>query len=173
MPELDLHSRSCSGYPFESPHLDVEIYRLITTVAASRVFAEGVEDEHDGLKWEWYKRIELPEVSRLLVSISAIARNSIDADRGADGAQSLEADTPVGILVPNTDYPDRQEGLEFRNACNKILHADQINPGVEDSSRGLMSALEPRVYLYGEYRGSKWRASVDIYDFAMVAGSLC
>lgn len=173
MPELDLKDGGDSGYPFESPHLDVEIYRLITTVAASQVFAKELEDGQDAPMWKWYKRMEMPEISRLLVSISAVARNNIDSRWNAGDSYPAQVEKPVGVLIPNRDYPDRAEGLGFRNACNKILHADQVNPEVVDLEKGLVSALEPQVHLYGEYRGSEWKATIDIYDFAMAAGAVC
>jgi len=137
MPELDWRGKSGSGYPFEPPHLDVEIYRVITTIAASSVFAERIEDRQNGSNWKWYKRMELPEISRLLVSISAIARNSIDAGRGDNGSHCSEADAPVGVLIPNVDHPNRKEGLGFRDACNKVLRADPINPDVIDPEEGI------------------------------------
>lgn len=105
--------------------------------------------------------MEMAELSRLLVSISAITRNNIDVYPSHDDSTFVE--NVVGVLTPNLMNSEKQKSLEFREACNKVLHADYINPGVEDKKRGLDSALESQVYLYGRYRGDNWRAVVDIY----------
>lgn len=174
MPEIDSSSLlSTYGFPFESTHLDIEIYRLISVVAASRTFAEKIaEDESDGQGWKWYKRAELPELSRLLVSIAAISRNNIDSFPGAHSSDRQFIEMPVGVLWPDREEQEVSEPLGFRDACNKILHTDQFNPEVEDASRRQYSALEPWVHLYGRYRGKEWKASLNVFDFAMCAGSL-
>lgn len=173
MPELELSERhATSGFTFESPHLDMEIYRLITVVAGSRELAARVDQEKAGSqKWKWFKRAEVPELSRLLVSIAAICRSNIDAFDSWTDLDEIKINAPVGVLCPNLDQPGNTEELRFRSACNKILHTDRFNPDVEDPERGMDSALRPLVHLYGQYRGNDWKATLEIYSFAMRAGS--
>ncbi|MGD2177923.1 MAG: hypothetical protein PVG71_08895 [Anaerolineae bacterium] len=173
MPELDLRSPCNTGFPFESSHLDLEIYRLLTAVAASSVLTERADDEVDGPKWKWLKKMELPEISRLLVSIAAIARNNIDSCPGSRQVDARLIERPVGFLIPDLSAPNSREPLGFRESCNKVLHADFINPEVTDLSKALYSALKPLVHLYGSHRGSDWRATVHVYEFAMTALALC
>jgi hypothetical protein len=172
MPELDLSERhDRSGFQFESPQLDMKIYRLITTVAGSYELAERVGREEEGQKWEWFKRAEIPELSRLLVSIAAICRSNIDAFDAWSDLDEMEIDAPVGILYPDLSEPENDEELGFRSACNKILHTDRFNPDVEDPARGMDSALRPLIHLYGQYHGDNWKAILQIYRFAIQAGS--
>lgn len=171
MPELTLSDRhSTSGFPFESPQLDVQIYRLITVVAGSRELAARVDRDGDGQKWEWFKQAEIPELSRLLVSIAAICRSNIDASESWSEIDEMDIDAPVGVLHPDLSQPENEEELGFRSACNKILHTDQFNPDVENPERGMNSALRPLVHLYGEYYGDNWKATLQIYQFALRAG---
>lgn len=170
MPELELADQSTPGYPFESPELDKKIYRLITTVAGSQDLAKRVDREGDGQKWEWFKRAEIPELSRLLVSIAAICRSNIDASESWSEIDEMDIDAPVGVLHPDLSQPENEEELGFRSACNKILHTDQFNPDVENPERGMNSALRPLVHLYGKYYGDNWKATLQIYQFALRAG---
>lgn len=79
MPELDLREKAgIPGCPFESPHLHLEIYRLVATVGASGALVTKANESNDP-GWGWLKRVEMAELSRLLVSIAAITRNNIDA----------------------------------------------------------------------------------------------
>jgi hypothetical protein len=173
MAELDLRSSRNAGYPFESPNIALEIFRLATAIAASETLAELAKDELDGLKWEWLRLAEFPEICRILVSIAAITRSNIDSNPSSQAADAHLIAKPVGTLRPDLDNPHKTEPLEFREACNKILHANYINPDVSDIAQGMKSPLKPRLYLYGKHRGKEWRATVEIFAFAIAATQLC
>lgn len=173
VPELDMQSLGIRGYLFESPNLTLEVFRLVTAFAASETLAEMTQDERNGSTWQYLKQIEFPEVCRILISIAAIARSSIDSDLTIRGADAHLIQRPVGVLAPDLDEPDEWEPLGFRQACNKVLHADRANADVLDVSRGMDSSLGPRLYLYGEYQQKQWRAVVYVYEFAMTAMHFC
>jgi hypothetical protein len=170
---MELRSLQKGGYPFESPVLDLEIFRLVTAIAASETLTEKMQDELDSPKWEHLKQLAFPEICRTMVSIAAIARSNIDSSPASQHADTHLIQRPVGILVSDLEKPDECKSLEFRQACNKILHANYINFGVKDASQGIDSALEPQIYLYGEYYQKEWRVVVDVYAFAMAALHFC
>ena len=156
---------SGQGFIFETPFIDLEIYRLATVVLASRPMAELGRDEFNGRKWEWLGKIEFTEVSRLLVSIAAIVRNNVHDIPST----RMELRQPVGLLIPNLNRPDRHEDLSFREACNKILHASEVLPKTVEIAEEVAPALEPLVDLYGEKGKKPWKAVLDVRLFAVAA----
>ena len=154
--------------------MDYEVYRLLTAVYASPALASRQSPDHaPGAHWDWLQNVEGSEVSRLLVSIAAMARNGADATKAAEEGCHEEYDerqrSPVGRLVPDLESPGESIDLSFREACNKVLHALSVQaerePGREDSA----GPLTGFVNLYGEHRGKRWRARIDIPEFALTA----
>lgn len=74
----------------------------------------------------------------------------------------------VGSLCSPADATDPTD-LTLREACNKILHAEDIGFYVDDtqySSECMMPQfLEPRIALYGSRGRTAWRAEVSIDRF--------
>ena len=167
MPEL-ASGPGDRGYPYESPHIEMEIYRLIACVSASRSFSEGLSDASDGPRWMYLKRAEFGEICRILVSVAAILRNTLDA-----GYSGEEATRPVGLIHSDIDNMKEPETLVFRQACNKILHAFKVHADVEDPSQGIKSPLTSLIHLYGEQNGKTWHAIIDIKSFALTAVYAC
>ncbi|MDP3937547.1 MAG: hypothetical protein Q8R92_05350 [Deltaproteobacteria bacterium] len=165
MTEYDRRGVWTVGYPIESTYLDLEIYRLVAIFGAAPLVAST-----ENFDWGWLKRhYEFPEACRLLVSLAAILRNQIDASplSAEDGLAKHGAS--VGTLVPDRSKPGKSKPLSFRDACSKILHADFINPDVTDAEKPNESPLNPVVHLYGELLGKKWKASLNVYEFAQCA----
>jgi pimeloyl-ACP methyl ester carboxylesterase len=111
--------------------MHLELYRLLTILEASPALAdfEG-SDESDKQQVDFLRRgHEFAEVSRIVVSLAAIIRSEITAIPLADkGYYDLPLNRPVGVLRSDLSVPGASEDLYFREACNKILHADQVNP---------------------------------------------
>ena len=166
MAELDLQT---TGYTFESPNLELEIFRLVTTLAASEKLAEMAKTEPDGRKWEWLKKSEFPEICRILLSIASIVRNNIDSDSNLSEYDAFKVNRPVGLIVTDLSTPTKKDPLNLREACNKIIHATRVNPDVCDVNQGMNSALTPFVYLYGDHRGKEWCALINVFEFAASA----
>ena len=156
------------AYLYESPFLDLEIYRLITILESSPALAEFKGNyDADRNKIEALREWEFPEVSRIVVSLAAIIRSARAASPRAY-AGDLELERPVGVLMPDATNPRAWESLEFREALNKVLHADQV-----DSERAAdTGALTGELILYGRHRGKDWQARLDLREYALAALSL-
>jgi hypothetical protein len=162
--------RGIVAFLYESPFLELEVYRLMTILESSSALADyGGTYEGDRRKVEFLRGWEYPEVSRIVVSLAAIIRAAMDADPGVYRGDfiELEVERHVGILRPDATQPQAQESLEFREACNKIIHAKRVVPQRADSG-----ALTGVLFLYGDYRKKDWEARLDLREFALGALSL-
>jgi hypothetical protein len=86
-------------FAFETPYLDLEIYRLVTILEASPALADFEGRESDKRKLEFLRGWEFPEVSRIVVSLAAIIRFALDVDPGGDGPYREALETG-GHLIP-------------------------------------------------------------------------
>ncbi len=69
------------AFLYETPYLDLEIYRLMTILESSPALADyGGTYEGDRDKVEYLRRSEFPEVSRIVVTLAAIIRAALDSD---------------------------------------------------------------------------------------------
>jgi hypothetical protein len=66
-------------FAFETPLLDLEIYRLLTILEASPALARFSGSATDKQMLEFLRGWEYPEVSRIVVSLAAIVRSALDA----------------------------------------------------------------------------------------------
>ena len=116
------------AFSYETPFLDLEIYRLMTILESSPALADyGGTYEGDRGKVEFLRGLEFPEVSRIVVSLAARIIAARDADPQLY-AGDLEIERPVGVLMPDATRPDAWESLGFREACNKVIHAERVDP---------------------------------------------
>jgi hypothetical protein len=116
---------------------------------------------------------EFPEISRIVVSLAAIIRSAIDADRRYYESVSKEAlDRQVGILFPDKGDFELQEPLRFREACNKIIHADLVNLETAPDNQGPPEPLTGRLNLDVHKDNKEWCAELDLKAFALSALSL-
>lgn len=160
--------RRIMSFLYESPFLDLEIYRLLTLLEASPALAEFEGTfERDKPKVEFLRGFEFREISRIVVSQAAIIRSAADADPKAYDDLNLER--PVGVLMTDATQPRAWEALDFREACNKILHADLVEP---DRMPPDIGALTGQLILNGRHRGKDWEARLDLREFALAALTL-
>jgi hypothetical protein len=103
----------------------------------------------------------------MVVSLAAIIRAARDADPQLY-AGDLEIERPVGVLMPDATHPEVWESLEFREACNKVIHAKRVDPGRTVDT----GALTGELILHGDFRKKDWQARLDLREFALAALSL-
>ena len=96
------------------------------------------------------------------MSLAAIIRSSLDADPvgGGDSYYRAALGRRVGTLIPDLENPQEQEPLDFREACNKVIHAKSVEPEMAPAIQGMTPPLTGRLVLYGDRRGKEWRASM-------------
>jgi hypothetical protein len=160
--------RGIVAFLYETPFLHLEVYRLMTILESSSALAdyEGTYED-DWAKVEFLRGLEFPEVSRIVMSLAAIIRAARDADPQLN-AGDLELERPVGVLMPDATQPHAWESLEFREACNKVIHAKRVDPKRTADT----GALTGELILHGNYRKKDWQARLDLREFAVAALSL-
>ena len=168
-------------FTFETPFLDLEIYRLISILVARPALAEFEGNESDKRKLEFLRHLERPEVSRIVVSLAAIVRSSLDAHSIGGGfyIRKLEGEAlerQVGTLSPDKSNPHFEEPLRFRKACNKVLHADRVDFETKMVPTAVPSdtqaPLTGCLTLYRRLAKKEWRAELDLKEYAFSALAL-
>jgi hypothetical protein len=159
MSEFDLKHPSYNGYPKEDVILYLDLYRLISVFGASNYlnkFRSQGEFSHYDMH-SIFRKFEYSESSRLLVSIAAQLRNSIDND---------VLEKTKNIAVGSIKYKKSKKELTLRDACNKILHAEYINFDLKGNPDDIFgSCLNSKIYLYGKKDKEEWRAEVLVDKF--------
>jgi hypothetical protein len=148
------------GYPIAAEAFDYEVFQLACTFAASTELLRLSKD-YPGIA-RLCQTFELSDAARRLVSVAAMVRSALDT------WSTVERDgliRDVGRLVPNVTQPDSTVALTFREACNKILHADSMDLVSDASPVG----LRYEILLAGQKGDREWRAYVDVLRFVDVA----
>src|SRR5215213_6175911 len=140
----------------------------MTILESSSALADyGGTYEGDRGKVEFLRGLEFPEVSRIVMSLAAVIRAARDADPQLY-AGDLEVERPVGVLMPDATRPDVWESLEFREACNKVIHAKRVEPKRTVDT----GALTGELIWHGDFRKKEWQASVELRELARAAVAL-
>lgn len=162
------------GYPIEGILIELEIYRLLCIFCSShdlhKLSTGGENDDLDSMR----QKFEETEACRLLISIAIMLRSITDTTPSHTKLRLGEQEPVVGTLQPDIENNEtKTTDLMFRNACNKIAHADHINFDMAEDNPEKMSYINPTVYLYGELHEKQWKASVNVIEFARIAYCLC
>jgi hypothetical protein len=75
-------------------------------------------------------------------------------------------------LIPNLEKPKEQEILDFREACDKVIHAKSVEPETVQTTPGTAPPLTGRLVLYGDRQGKEWCAELDLKEYAFCALTL-
>ena len=175
MPEIDLRGNYLwtNGYPREEQLVSRELYQLMNIFAAAPAIARR-SGGAGGHVYEWAIRsFEYLEISRILVSVSALLRNDWDANRSRITSKLGDTDQQVGVFTEDLDRPRQRQPLLIRESFNKVLHASTINL---DRSKGPSiydGHVRPKVHLYGEYRGRDWKATIEVFRWIECVHVVC
>jgi len=153
-----------NGYPIAAEALDLEIYQLACTVAASGAL-HRLGKTSRGIRW-LAKMFECSELSRRLIALAVTIRN-MDEERWPRNAKGPH----VGTLIPDEKQPDSSEPLKLREACNKIVHAQDVDffPGVDDMDED--TPISHIIKLWGSKGGERWIATLDLFKFVEAASA--
>ena len=147
-------------YPIAAEALDLEIYQLSCLFAASRELTK-LSKKNSSLQ-SLVNAFELSEVSKKLISIAVTLRSFLDCNPKQNSKET------TGTLVKDTEEHIVQP-LDFREACNKIIHATDIEFFKNcDPDNGLHWSLT----LFGKKDNKQWEASLDILQFIVIAHKL-
>jgi hypothetical protein len=156
------------GHPIDTIILEREIYFLAVLFNASeslfRASDVAKEDEIDRLR----AHFETSEASRALVSVAVMLRSQMDC-MSDEQITLLASDT---FRIVGAYLAPKQGELDFREACNKIIHLREIKFDLQEASFTKAGFLLPWVQLSGEYRDEEWTVKIDINHFVKVAFAL-
>jgi hypothetical protein len=153
------------NYPNREGHLPdmqtvfLDLYRLLSIFLASKNFAE-LRSEHGLDPISELQEPEFDEITRILISSAVIARIIDDRDDNF----LLENNTECGWLIEDLTNEDIKIDLSLRQACNKIIHATKIGTDLEKEN--YKSYFNPFIYFYGKHGNKKWKACLDIIEYA-------
>ncbi len=162
MSELDLRHPSIQGYPKEEMVLLIDLYRLISIFGSSEYISTFRSDRDDISHYSInaiFRNFEYTEISRLLISLAAQLRNILDNNCDIDEKQEFI----VGEI--KHQKKEEKEDLLLRDACNKILHAENINFDLSENNTIYSGYLNPIIYLYSNNSEYNWKAKLDIKSF--------
>ena len=157
-----------AGHAIEAEVFMLDLYRLVCMVSADQQVAKYA---HTSPAIERLQSTFLrSEVTRILISCAVALRIQSD-QRQHPVAPPSELKSDCGRLYPVWPADESAfEVLTLREACNKIIHADNfrfdvVQPYLSDpDAEG--DYIQPFVYLYGTKGDKDWRAVLSIVDFA-------
>ena len=145
------------SYDFDLRRVHVDLFHLLSIVLSDEKIAHVLNGDEDPL-WDLCSVAE-SEIARILVTSAVVARIS-DEQRGF---ALLHAEDQCGELRKDNES-EQSEPLILREACNKIIHAKEIQFDIKHSVKNYYSIV-PVVYLFGEKNGKTWEAKLDLVEY--------
>lgn len=166
MPELDLRNSTWNyGMRMDQRDSLKQVYYLLCILWSSKEFDKLGEFHKQLLRLEFQES----EINRILIALAVTIRNIWDRDPFQTERNLEGHSVKVGTLTPIVKFRKKTVPLEFREACNKIIHCSSINYDYRKSGARMGDALLPRVHLYGWKVNDNWKATLDIMAFAQLS----
>jgi len=118
----------------------------------------------DGIA-QGYDDFKERRVPRLLIEIAAIYRLTSWRLEGKEKEQ--EKIKQVGVLFSGDD--DKMTDLSMHEACNKVIHADEIVVEVRKVRKANQAYFKEDVRLFGTHNKKEWMAGLWIPEFCDAA----
>jgi len=154
----------------DRPLIYSSLYDLATVVFGSEGLAKQSTGDHRDEFDKLRIRHEVGQATKLLIEIAVVLRNLIDGEQWPlDVIHEIRVEgrpeQSVGILR-GEGLPDA--ALAFREACNKLIHAQRISFGMQELA-GKVAFLNGVVQLHGEKTKKNWLAEIDLSKFIRMA----
>lgn len=141
------------GYVVDYKYIYKDLFYLLSIFLADERISKEIKGPDDPL----LKILSTEEdITSILIRSAAIARIIINQKK----IKINEKNSVVG----NLEQHGKIGVLSLREACNKIIHADNVLFEVVEIKKGLF-AREPGIMLVGKKNGEKWEAEIDILEF--------
>jgi hypothetical protein len=150
----------------------LNVYHLLCFSLASRAIAELEDGSSKRPLSSFVSANEQSEISKLLIQIAAYFRVKYDDGSWEHGFWLHKNFQGVGSLFEDALIPKVIVNLDFREACNKIIHAKRIHFDVAVHEKTGVEYLNPVIYLYGSKGVKEWKATLDIKEFCRAAGNV-
>lgn len=146
-----------------------DAYRLLNAVLADNSIAHVAVNKRDALV-ELRDRFVEDELVDLLIGTAVMNRAQDDHMSGprsdASEISFVPVDQPCGRLVNYLGTKkEAQIELTLREACNKIIHSDQIIVETREVADTAFPPMPPIVFIFGTLGKNEWRAELDIVDY--------
>lgn len=161
MPENDTSWHVVKGPKLDSPACKEKLYTLASLFFASRHLA-ALADWKVGCPFrQMLEENEESLMTQLLIETAVLIRMKDDLFEQQHGIPAETQKDIVGAIRIPADAATESK-LHLREACNKVIHAKLINFDLIGEPHAHDRYLLPVVYLYGEQRGTPWKAQIDI-----------
>lgn len=150
----------------------LDVYRLLCYSLASRAIAELEDGSSQRPLSSFVMADEQSEISRLLLHIAVYYRVKYDDGSWEHGFWLHKNFQGVGSLAEDISTQAPSVPLDFREACNKIIHAKRVHFDSAVHEKTGVGYLNPVVYLYGSKGAKDWKATLDITHFCRAAGNV-
>lgn len=146
------------GYRLNSEIVRRDLHMLLSIFMAIRPIQLAVDGREDPIE-SLQARFGEAEIQHLLISTAIMNRAQLDhmANLRSD---PNELSFPIRNEICGRLHQPREHeavALTLREACNKIVHAEEISLSIEQH--------EPRITLSGRQRGIQWVAVVEIVRY--------
>lgn len=154
----------------DRPLIYSSLYDLAAVVFGSEGLAKqstgDVRDEFDKLRI----RHEVGQATKLLIEIAVVLRNLIDGEQWPlDVIHEMRVERRpeenVGVLHSKGAA---ESALTFREACNKLIHAQRVSFGMQDLPEKT-PFLNGTAELHGTRDKREWVAKIDLSKFIRMA----
>ncbi|MXN66714.1 hypothetical protein GR183_17505 [Stappia sp. GBMRC 2046] len=156
------------NYELNSSIILKYVYRLLSLVLADDAIAVAAANENDQLAELRSLFIE-EEIVHLLFGTAIANRAHDDHMQGPRQDPNELSFAPVdrscGEWVRDVQRPDAQ-CLTLREACNKIIHAENIRIETIARNGRAFEVINPVVYLEGRRGRTQWSATLDLVQYA-------
>ena len=161
MPENDTSWHVVKGPKLDSLTCKGKLYTLASFFFASRNIATLAHSEGGCPFRQMLDEHEEPLITQLLIETAVLIRMKDDLFQQQHGIPADAQKDIVGTLrIPTNAATESQ--LHLREACNKVIHAKITNFDLIGEPHSHDRYLQPIVYLYGEQRGTPWKARIDV-----------
>ena len=157
MPELQIYR-----YPkLDDAACREKLYTLLAVFVASKQIGKLCEGSDAPTFRTMLDEHETSLATHLLIECAVLIRIKDDVFQRQHGISAETTKDIVGTLFHWCRHVDSRE-LNLREACNKIVHAKQMNFDVVQDQGWDSRHLMPTVHLYGERNGVCWKAELDV-----------
>jgi hypothetical protein len=150
------------GIRVEQSRVRLLSFRLLTIFPASENLHSLCNGEYDSGADILANEFEKVEIEHLMLQTAALFRS---ADTCAKAKLTFNQRWNPNVGKLEDPVGSQAKDLTLREACNKIIHVEEIKYEVINGDYEWNRFLKPTIYLYGKRQENSWRAILDIKKF--------
>jgi hypothetical protein len=141
-----------AGLPIAAEALDLETYIVLALFAGSSPI-QSVEGDLQPLAFV-RKTFEASEACRRLIGLAVMLRGILESRSASSGTVGSWTVTGPGQST---------QPLSLREACNKIIHATDID--LYEGCDAEHAPLSRTIRLHGQHGKNEWQAELDVFEY--------